>query len=327
MEDEYMNYKDPRWVKNQLFLEGQTEKVGELALKLSFSKNRVELLDWSGCPWEKVQYLLKRTAKSGQWYSDSKAYNKERGTNLGTMGYLPGEIRNKIWRAMLEPPNEIELRRKSSELQRQLTNLVYQPGLKSIMWEKKVHKIRAKCREAYESEDTLLSGRWKYSIFYVATIPLPKVRCSLYSIHAIRTALESSRTELDCVFLNTSIDIRDSDSLLHFLDMPQDYLVLVRMITIWLFSDVKDEDKKILLAVPYLPQGLTSVTLKFRRVKKWTYRKTFEKQLCMLDQLNKKILRACPNAMIKIPEDGEFFRDISPLQRAQIKAVMVDFEK
>ena len=46
---------------------------------------------------DELQVMLERTKQRWAWFSKAEDHDKERGTQLGTLGYLPWEIRQKIF--------------------------------------------------------------------------------------------------------------------------------------------------------------------------------------------------------------------------------------
>lgn len=79
-------------------------------------------------------------------------------------------------------------------------------------------------------------------------------------------------------------------------------------------------------ALTYLPPNLTSVTFKPSKVTK-KGNKTIERQIWMLDILDKRIVRASPNADTRLWKETEFFEDATPALKARIEAVLLDVER
>ena len=84
-------------VQLEAYLELVHKNRGDVFLRLPFSKE---------CPADMYDYqwvrhlatMLQKTLESERWFHNGRLLDLERGTRLGTLGYLPAEIRNQIWR-------------------------------------------------------------------------------------------------------------------------------------------------------------------------------------------------------------------------------------
>ena len=86
----------------EIFLELMCRRPRELALRLPFPKTCPQ-----GTPkhrWLPFLYgKLRRTVQSQEWFEEAHDENVRQGTNLGTLKYLPPEIREQIWKELLMP--------------------------------------------------------------------------------------------------------------------------------------------------------------------------------------------------------------------------------
>ncbi len=91
-----------------IFLELVHKRRGELSLNLPFSREYPD--SESEDQWSKfLVNTLRRTIRSKKWFDKACRQDSERGTCLGTLGYLPPELRVQIWEQLSKGEGNIPL--------------------------------------------------------------------------------------------------------------------------------------------------------------------------------------------------------------------------
>lgn len=156
-------------------LELHTKKKCNLSITLPFEKNKPYFLGWEGCRKEMVADLLRRTTNSKRWFFKAHILVGRRGTQLGSLGYLPVEIRQNIWELVLIPPDY----QGSTE----------RPGI----------EVGRGRNSSFNFHDY----SYGYSMYHTAGHRYSGGNHPLRSIYNLRTAIGYSHTEIDHVYLST----------------------------------------------------------------------------------------------------------------------------
>lgn len=271
-----------------------------LSVTLPVDKNKPFSLAWEGCREELVVYLLRCTANSHKWFSDAHIIDGRRDTQLGTLGYLPPEIRQNIWTFVLMPLDDIGGHAGRPEVK------IGKGGNPSVNFHNQMYSC---------------------SIYHTASEPLYDEGHPLRTIYSLRTAIRQSHDELDHVYWSTrNLIFAHPRCLLKYLSILGRKAKSLRYLAVWTFLAIKGKDEMLLESFKYLPPNLASVTFKPRKVTRKGY-KSMERQIWMLDILNKRVVRASLKAVVRLWEDGEFFEDATPGQKAKIEAVLLDVER
>lgn len=84
-------------VEHLIYLELVSQKKQKLSIRLPFDKTDVPNY-FTQRDWNKVvASVLRRTASTDDWFLKARKMDFGRGTRLGTLGYLPLDIRDQIW--------------------------------------------------------------------------------------------------------------------------------------------------------------------------------------------------------------------------------------
>ena len=98
---------DLTW-RQLLCIELSTSQSRHLSSRLPFNKND-RPKDTTARRWrEHVVHTLRKTYHGDPWFVRARALDCKRGTALGTLGYLPREVREEIWDFVLLPEGNLE---------------------------------------------------------------------------------------------------------------------------------------------------------------------------------------------------------------------------
>ena len=285
--------KSTKWerrpLKQKINLEMDSTKQTTLGLRLTFDK-RQEGLPIPRPFRETLVKMLERTDVITQkgWFSNTP------NPTLGTLGYLPAEIRLIIWEHLF-----LLLHLKADESHR------YDPRgriqTSCYPW--------SNCYVLFNPESESLLGPYEGTVINLLKA-LPRMTSEIHHTYL------STRT----FYFPTPRCMED------YLEVIAQHAASLRNITMLLTEDLK-ANRAWIDAIDYLPKDLDSMTFKLSGFcTGYKTLKYVQAQLSVLDTLNKRAIRTAPTARILIQEAERSDRH-SVAVWAVIEAVMTDCER
>ena len=277
--------------------------------------------------------MLERTEASQVWFSKALQLDMARHTHFGTLGYLPPEVRQRVWEYLFEPfkaleiDGEIEIGIFEPDFYPEFHYSIFDPdGIRGLFWK------RLPSRETlYNLRDASADVQLEIDHLYLSTriFHFPDAACltaylgflgeQASSLRRISIALPRTFDKYERDWVDASANKAWIDPFAHL--PPELSSVTFRLGILDTRIRIPWEKRKPPGWIPRMMAGTPNLGILFS-----DRPKAFAKRLWTLDILNKRVIRIAPNAVTAIGGDGGF-KFFSRKEQADMESVLMDVER